>query len=104
MEPVEYTARPTTIKAYQFLLGNADEFIKMLWGWNYLTRLSGRSLTFKSAGEPAPGETDAVCRMYATDYLVESYGTDGMWKIETMSREEFEKTYTRIVHQTEANK
>lgn len=101
MEPVEYTARPTTIKAYQFLLENANEFIEMLWGWNYLTRLSGRSLTFKSAGAPPTGEIEPMYGIYEGQYLIESSDPNGLWKIEIMDAAEFEKKFMPFIPQTD---
>lgn len=96
MDYVLYTERPTTIKAYQFDIEKADEFIKMLWNWNYLTRLTSRKLVFQAAGQTPMGKVDPVYRMYHGDYLIETTGGDDVWKIEVMSSVEFEKKYIPV--------
>ncbi len=92
MEPVEYIVRPTTVKVYQFLVINVDEFIKMLWEWNYLTRFGGSVLVFQPAGAE-PGKTTPTYRLRDGDYLIESYDADGVWKMDILSPHEFEKKY-----------
>ena len=93
MEAVEYIVRPTTVKVYQFTRENTDEFVKMLWWWNYLTRLSGSTLTFQSAGNPTPGTPDLVYRISHGNFLIKSCNANGSWQIEVMDASEFEKKY-----------
>lgn len=94
MEPVEYIVRPTPVKVYQFTRENADEFIKMLWGWNFLTRLGGSVLVFQRAGvELEPGTKSPMYRLYEGDYLIESFDADNAWQIEVVYPQEFAKKY-----------
>lgn len=102
MEAVEYTARSAKIKAYQFNIEKADEFVQMLWDWNYLTRLAGRNLVFQPAGPPPPGTIDPVYRMYHGDYLVETTDSDAVWKIEVMKESDFEKKYIPVPQESGA--
>lgn len=100
MEAVEYVLRPTIIRAYQFLCENADEFIKMLWEWNYLTHLSRSDLTFQ-ANTDALGKNNPIYRIHDTQYLVESVDSQNLWKIEIMDQREFNRKFMPFVPQTD---
>ncbi len=93
MEATEYVRRPPApIKAYEFTIQNAEEFVKMLWEWNYLTRLSGNTLTFTTMTTD-PAGFDITHRMYDGDYLIEHTDASG-WRIEVMTQGDFEDRYT----------
>lgn len=93
MEAVEYMPRPPApIKAYQFTIQNANEFVKLLWGWNYLTRLSGSTLVFQQAtGECV--SSIPVYGMYDGDYIIEHTDDPG-WRLEVVTQRDFEDRYT----------
>lgn len=95
MEAIEYTLRPASpIKAYQFTVQHGDDFVKMLWEWNYLTRIAGSVLVFQPAG--GVGQ-DAVTthRLYHGDYLIEHTDDPG-WRLEVVTQRDFEDRY--VVH------
>lgn len=94
MEAHEYIQRPPApVKAYKFTIQNGEEFVRLLWEWNYLTRLNGSTLVFQPGGTCQ--DSIPVYRMYHGDYLIE-HTDDSGWRIEVVTERDFEGRY--MVH------